>query len=118
MMRKLALAVAIVCAFAFVLLATSGPFLVRNHPQSSDVIVALAGETDRRPGRAIELLSQGLAPRLLLDVPGEDKVYGVRAIELARQYVNQWPQKDAMAICPIFGLSTKSEAHDVARCFE
>jgi hypothetical protein len=117
-MRKLVLAIAIACAVALIFVLTSGRFLVVNAPQASDVIVVLAGETDRRPARALDLLSQHLAPRLLLDVPGEDKVYGVRTLDLARQYVGQLPQKDATTICPIFGLSTKTEAHDVERCLQ
>jgi DUF218 domain len=117
-MRKLTVAVAIICAFLLLFAGTSGPFLVCNDPQPSDVIVALAGETDRRPARALELLSEHLAPRVLLNVPAEAKVYGVTTLEMATQYVNQLPQKDAINICPVVGLSTKTEAHDVARCLQ
>ena len=32
----------------------SGKFLVIDQPRKSDVILVLAGETDRRPARALE----------------------------------------------------------------
>lgn len=49
--------------------ANAGKMLVVDSPQPSDVIVVLAGETDSRPARALELLDQGYARRLLIDVP-------------------------------------------------
>ena len=101
------------------LLATmSGGFLVVNHPQPSDAIIVLAGETDQRPARALELLSAHYAPRMLLDVPANARVYKSTMLEIARDYVQQLPQKDAVIICPITGLSTKTEAHNVAACLQ
>jgi hypothetical protein len=97
---------------------TSGGFLVVNNPQRADVIVVLAGETYRRPNRGLELLSQGYAPRMLLDVPAGEMVYGQSAVALAQQYIRQLPQSQSVAVCPIFGLSTKTEAQDVARCLQ
>ena len=97
---------------------TSGGFLVVNNPQRADVIVVLAGETYRRPNRALELLSQGYAPRMLLDVPAVDVVYGQNEIDLAQSYIRQLPQSQSVAVCPVFGLSTKAEAQDVARCLQ
>ena len=38
---------------------TQGRILVVDSPQPSDVIVVLAGETDRRPAHALQLLNQG-----------------------------------------------------------
>jgi len=35
----------------------------------------LAGETDKRPQRALELLSQGYGKRIVLDVPSNAKLY-------------------------------------------
>ena len=46
------------------LAAKAGSFLVVDAPHRSDAILVLAGETDRRPLRALELLSQGLASGL------------------------------------------------------
>jgi hypothetical protein len=51
-----------------------------------------------------------------LDVPAEAKIYNVSLLDITRNYVQQLPQKDSVSICPIHGLSTKAEAHDVERC--
>jgi len=117
-MRKVRIVlIAVLCGYLLFSL-TSGGFLLVNDPQPADVIVVLAGETDRRPARALELLSQGYAPRMLLDVPATEMIYGQSEIELARGYLQQLPQKASLAICPISGLSTKAEAGDVARCLQ
>src|SRR5271166_2310589 len=39
-------------------------FLVVDKPEKSDAIVVLAGETEVRPARAVELLRQGAAPHV------------------------------------------------------
>jgi hypothetical protein len=96
----------------------SGRLLVINDPQPADVIVVLAGETDRRPARALELLSQNYAPRMLLDVPAAAKIYKPTMLEIARDYIQQLQQKNSVSICPIVGLSTKTEARDVAQCLK
>ncbi len=95
---------------------TSGGFLVVNNLQRADVIVVLAGETFRRPNRGLELLSQNYAPRMLLDVPAVEMIYGQNAVELAQRYVQQLPQSQSVTVCPVVGVSTKAETHDVARC--
>lgn len=97
---------------------TSGSFLVINKPQPADAIVVLAGETDRRPARALELLSQHYAPKIILDVPSNARIYNRSIPELAAEYVEHLPQKDAVSLCSIFGLSTKAEAHDVESCLQ
>ena len=96
----------------------SGRLLVINDPQTADVIVVLAGETDSRPARALELLSQNYAPRMLLDVPAGEKIYKPTMLEIAHDYVRQLPQQWSVSICPIVGLSTKAEARDVAQCLK
>jgi hypothetical protein len=117
-MRKLRLVVLILLLGCALFLLSSGSFLVINAPQRSDVIVVLAGETDRRPARALELLSQHFAPRVLLNVPADTKIYGITALDLAQQYVNHLPERDSVTICPIIGLSTKAESHDASRCLK
>lgn len=102
--------------FALVLGATSGRFLVVNEPRKSDVIVVLAGETDRRPARGLELLDQGYAPRLILDVPANAKIYQWNQLEIARKYIDGLSQASSIMVCPIYGLSTKDEVQDVATC--
>src|SRR5689334_14816567 len=91
---------------------SSGKFLVVNNPQHADVMVVLAGETNHRPTRGLELLSQNYASKMLLDVPAAENIYGSSALELAQRYVQQLPQRQAVTICPVFGLSTKAETRD------
>jgi uncharacterized SAM-binding protein YcdF (DUF218 family) len=100
------------------LLATSGSFLIVNQPRRSDVIVILAGETEKRPARGLELLSQGFAPRLILDVPADTTIYQWSQLELAQKYVESLPQAVAVSLCPIHALSTKGEAQEVSGCLE
>jgi hypothetical protein len=104
--------------FIVVLAAASGRILVVNQPRKADVMVVLAGETDRRPARGLELLAQGYASRLILDVPAETKIYQWNQAELARKYVEGLPQAGSMTICPVYGHSTKDEVQDVARCLQ
>lgn len=94
----------------------AGRILVVNAPQKSDLIVVLAGETDRRPALALDLLHQGYAPRILLDVPASTRIYDTTLTQIAADYVRKLPVASQIAICPIAGLSTREESHDVATC--
>ena len=94
----------------------AGRFLIVNDPQRADVIVVLAGETDRRPARAVELLDQGYAKRVLIDVPAAASNFGFSQIQLAEKYIQQLPEAASMKVCPIVGLSTKEEAREVQNC--
>jgi uncharacterized SAM-binding protein YcdF (DUF218 family) len=102
----------------FALAARCGKFLVINQPRESDVIVVLAGETDRRPARGLELLAQGYAPRMILDVPADTKLYQWDQVELAQRYVEKLPQAGLITVCPIYGHSTRDETQDVSRCLQ
>jgi DUF218 domain len=104
-----------------VLAARAGDFLVMDAPLHSDVILVLAGETDRRPQRALELLAQGYGQRVVLDVPANAKIYEFTQIQLAQKYiqalhVEALPQAASISICPINGLSTKDESKDAEKC--
>src|SRR5258708_21575869 len=106
-----------VLAAAGVLLGSqAGSWLVVDSPRPSDAIVILAGETEQRPAKGLRLLSQGLAPRLFLDAPAGSRIYRWSQLELAQQYLSGLPAAQQLAACPIFGLSTRDEARDVARC--
>ncbi len=94
----------------------AGRFLVVDDPQPADLIVVLAGETNYRPARALELLDHGYAPRILLNVPSNSTVYKFTQIQLAQKYVEELPQGKVIKLCPIEGLSTRDESHDVEKC--
>lgn len=93
--------------------AASGWFLVVHAPEKADVIMVLAGETDARPALGLKLLEQGYAPRLILNVPAEAKIYQWTQPELARKYVDGLPQAASIAVCPIHGQSTERR---ITRC--
>lgn len=117
-MRKLRVVLIALLAAALVLSLTSGSFLVVNNPERADVIVVLAGETNWRPARGLQLLRQGYAPRILLDVPAAGIIYDRSMLNIAQKYVQNLPEGQAVSICPIAGLSTKTEAHDVIGCLK
>jgi hypothetical protein len=104
--------IAIVVVFA----ANAGRFLVIDAPEPSDVIVVLAGETDRRPARALQLMEQGYARRELLDVPATARIYEFAQIELAQKYIQDLPQGKSIGVCIIKGMSTRDESRDVGKC--
>src|SRR4030081_1440403 len=103
--------IAIVVVFA----SNAGKWLVIDAPEPSDVIVVLAGETDRRPERALQLMEQGYGNRELLDVPAKARIYKFAQSELAQTYIQDLPGK-SIGICLIEGMSTRDEARDVEKC--
>jgi len=105
---------ALLLAFA----ANAGRLLVVDAPQPSDVILVLAGETDRRLARALQLLEQGYGSRVVIDVPADAAIYGTTELQLAEKYVQDLPQASSIRICSIQGLSTRDESHDAEKCLE
>jgi len=105
-----------VTLFVIVFAAMAGKILVVDDPQRSDVILVLAGETDRRPARALELLHQGYGRQVLIDVPADVKIYEFSQLALAQKYVSNLPDAPLVNVCPVYGLSTREESHDVAKC--
>ncbi len=101
-----------------VLAGYSAKFLVIDGPRRSDVIVVLAGETDRRPKRGLDLLGQEYAGKMILDVPAGATLYKWSQLQLAEQYVDSLPQSKQISVCPIQGLSTKAEAQDARDCLQ
>jgi hypothetical protein len=110
------LLLALLAGLAVGLAAKAGSFLLVDAPRRSDVILVLAGETDRRPQRALDLLAQGYGRRVVLDVPNNEKLYEFTGIQLAQKYVQDLPQAELVSICPIDGLSTKDESRDAEKC--
>jgi hypothetical protein len=96
--------------------ANAGRWLVVDAPQPSDVILVLAGETDRRPAHALELLDQGYGRRVMIDVSADAKIYDSTQVQLAEKYIQGLRQAASVGICRIAGLSTREEAHDVEKC--
>jgi hypothetical protein len=116
MKRSWLLALGVMAALAVVLAAKAASFLVVDAPRPSEVILVLAGETDRRPERALQLLAQGYGRRVVLDVPTNAKLYEFTEIQLAEKYIQDLPQGAAVRVCPIDGLSTKDESKDAEKC--
>jgi len=104
--------IAIVVVFA----ANAGKWLVIDAPEPSDVIVVLAGETDRRPARALQLMEQGYGRRELLDVPATARIYEFTQLELAQKYIQDLSRGNSIGICMIQGMSTRDESRDVEKC--
>jgi hypothetical protein len=96
----------------------AGSFLIIDTPHPSDAILVLAGETDRRPKRALELFAQGYGRHIVLDVPTNAKVYEFTEIELAQRYIQDLQPAASVSVCPIDGLSTKDESKDAEKCLE
>jgi len=112
------LALSVLAGLSLGLAAKAGSFLIVDAPRRSDAILVLAGETDRRPQRALELLSQGYGRRVVLDVPTNAKLYEFTQIELAQNYIEDLPQPAPVSICPINGLSTKEESREAEKCLQ
>ena len=117
-MRKLALLAIVVAMIAFAL--NAGRMLVVRDLRHADAIIVLVGETDRRPARALELLRQGYAPRVLLDASPDVYVYHRSVAELAEEYIHTLPPEVAasVSVCQESGLSTVDEAREVRHCLD
>ena len=105
-----------IAALALLFATNAGRILVVNDPQKSDAIVALAGETEYRPRLGLELMDRGYARTLVVDVPAEQEIYQYTQVQLAKNYFGSLPQATSIRICPIYGLSTRDESHDVEKC--
>jgi DUF218 domain len=113
---RFSVAVVLLAPLLVILAANAGKVLVVDAPQRSDVILVLAGETDRRPARALELLNQGYGRKVVIDVPAGATIYGLTEVQLAERYINDLPQGGSISVCPIEGLSTRDESHDAKKC--
>lgn len=94
----------------------SARFLVIDQPKHADVILILAGETNFRLTRALQLVEQGYAGRVIMDVPDWTRFYGRSELDLARVWASAQPVP--VAICPTHGLSTKDEAKEAGVCLD
>jgi uncharacterized SAM-binding protein YcdF (DUF218 family) len=94
----------------------AGRMLVIDEPRTSDVILVLAGETEHRPARALQLLGEGYTRKIVIDVPAVGQIYEFSPLELARRYAEDLSQKASISVCPIAGLSTRDEVRDAEPC--
>lgn len=108
--------VLIVLFAAAILVFAAARLLLVDSPEHADVIVVLAGETQLRPQRGLELLQSGYAPRLILDVSTQERIFSRTLPELAQAWIDSLPQHQQMSVCPITGLSTKEESHEAEQC--
>jgi DUF218 domain len=111
----------IVLCLAVILVALASQaarFLVVDEPEPSDAMVVLAGETNIRPAHALELLRQGVAPRIFLNVETRDMVYDQRLTDIAQKYVDSLPEANRVSVCPITSFSTMAETNDASRCLQ
>ena len=98
------------------LVAKSATFLIIDQPEKSDAILVLAGETEQRPVRALELLKDGYGSRVVFDVPADPKIYGSSYLQLAHKWAAEQSQASLLSVCPIHGLSTKAESFEAIDC--
>jgi len=117
-MRKTRIILLLAAGLVVAMVLDSGRFLIVDRPQHADVILVLAGDTNLRPARALELLRQGYAPRIILDVPADARVFEWSEPELAQRYIAGLPEAQSISICSIHGLSTKAEAKDASFCLQ
>ncbi len=108
----------IVVAIAALLFLFAGRLLLVDSPEHADAIIVLAGETQARPQKGVQLLQQGYAPRLILNVSNQERIFNFSLPELAQRWQQSLPQNQQMSVCPIMGLSTWDEAHEAASCLQ
>jgi uncharacterized SAM-binding protein YcdF (DUF218 family) len=116
-MRVLRLLIA-VAVLAALLATQAARYLVVDAPVKSDAIVVLAGETKARPARGLELLRQGMAPRMFLDAEVGGEIYDQTLTRIAQKYISSLPDADHISLCAIESRSTFGETAAVARCLE
>jgi uncharacterized SAM-binding protein YcdF (DUF218 family) len=93
-------------------------FLVVDQPEKSDAIIVLAGDTNVRPARALELLRQGMASHVFMNAETRNRIYDTQLIDIAQKYVNSLPEAAHVSVCPVYGFSTFAEVEDARRCLE
>lgn len=112
------IALTLLAALAYFLVAHSAAVLVANDPSPSDVILVLAGDPDAsRFWRGMKLMNEGFAPHLILDVQASVTHFGVRDSDLAQAFVAEYASGRAV-VCEVSGDSTLDETRDAARCLQ
>jgi uncharacterized SAM-binding protein YcdF (DUF218 family) len=99
----------------------AGRLLVRDHPEKSDVIVVLAGDSqDQRYRRGMELLRAGYAGHLFLDAASDSSYFGHSPAEYAENFLKQdaGDMSSRVQVCPFEEDSTVTETRYIAKCLE
>lgn len=104
--------------FVAIFFLLAGRVLLVDSPEHADAILILAGETQVRPQKGLQLLQQGYAPRLILDVSNQERIFNFSLPEVAQRWEQSLPQSQQMSTCAIVGLSTKEESHEAAQCLK
>ncbi len=108
----------VVLLIGVLLASQAARFLVVDDARKSDAIVVLAGETSKRPAHGLELLRQGMAPRMFLDAEAGDQIYDQQLTGIAQRYVDTLPEASHISVCGIVARSTVGESGDVGRCLQ
>ena len=117
--RRKALFVLALALLLFALFA--GRLLVSDHPEKSDVIVILAGDSqDQRYRRGMELLRAGYGTRLFLDASSDSSYFGHTPAEYAENFLRQdaGDLSAKVSVCTFEEDGTATETIYVARCLE
>ncbi len=117
--KRVLFLVLLLAFFLFALFA--GRLLVRDHPEKSDVIVVLAGDSqDQRYRRGMELLRAGYGERLFLDAASDASYFGHSPAEYADNFLKQDAGDMAakVQVCPFEEDSTATETRYIAKCLE
>jgi uncharacterized SAM-binding protein YcdF (DUF218 family) len=118
--RKSKIFLGLLIAFA-IFAGFAGRTLVSDHPEKSDVIVVLAGDSqDARYRRGMELLRAGYGNHLFLDASSDSSYFGHTPAQYADAFLKQDAKEMAaqVSVCPFEEDSTDTETRFVARCLE
>ncbi len=97
-------------------MAFGGALLRVNSPHHADVILILGGGLDdSRYWRAVELMKEGYADKIVMDAEAFFTKYGKTNADLAREFLLQ-NHDHLTTVCPLQNDSTYGETEDVARC--
>ena len=99
----------------------AGSMLIRDHPEKSDVIVVLAGDSqDERYRRGMELLRAGYGRHLFLDASSDSRYFGHTPAEYAVAFLRQDAKEMAaqVSVCAFEEDSTLTETGYVGKCVE
>jgi len=119
-MRVLAIVLLLIVILCGLATLQSGSWLIVNHPEKADALVALGGMgNDVRYYHGLQLLRQGEGQYLIEDV-AEGVFYGRDAKDLASEFVARTagPNAPKVSVCPIYGDSTDQETQFVAGCLD